>query len=103
MNFQQTELPRIKRDNNVLTDRVLLCMERAEQCVKWLKAQGFTVLGVRVGRRNPRIDIQSSGLCMRLEGAVYITERKNLGIKRGWVAIRHGCEVRWTTEIGGAA
>lgn len=102
MNWILLDNPRIKADTNIVNDHVLSGMERADRCVKWLKAQGFTVFNVTVGRRNPRIEIQASRHCQALEGAVYISERTHLGAKRGWVAIRHGCEVRWT-ETGGAA
>lgn len=101
MNWTQAEPPRIKHDSNILNNHVLKGMERADCCAKWLKAQGFTVLSVHVGRRNPRIEILPSHLCKKLDGAVYITERSNQGTKRGWVALRHGCEVRWEENCGG--
>ena len=101
-NWILQDKPQIKKHTNMLNEHVLHGMESADICVKWLKAQGFTVVNVLVGRRNPRIEIQNSQLCHALEGAVYIAERTSQGAKRGWVAIRHGCEVRWT-ETGGAA
>lgn len=77
------------------------CMHNAQHCANWLQAQGFEVIRVLVGDRNPKIEIAASPLCNRLEGAVYMTERHAGQItRRGWVAVRFGCEVRWE---GGAA
>lgn len=73
----------------------------ADRCRKWLKDQGFEVLAVEKGKRNPRLTIRTSPLCGQLEGAVRMYERSTSGERRYWVAIRFGCEVRWTE--GGAA
>lgn len=70
---------------------------QADFCVKWLQAQGFEVLYVHKGPRNPRVNIRTSPLCEQLEGAVRMYERLHgKPAKRYWVAIRFGCEVRWT-------
>lgn len=74
----------------------------ARQCALWLQAQGYTVLSVLVGSRNPRIEIAQQPLCNKLDGAVFLTERHGGHIARQvWVAQRFGCEVRW--QEGGAA
>ncbi len=97
----------------------------AHQCVQWLKCQGFDVLFVQAGSRlsappspkgsasrvgrilKPRVYIRTSPLCEQLEGAVWMYERithnGNMVSRRYWVAIRLGCEVRWTDEGGSHA
>lgn len=79
---------------------------QSDRCAKWLKAQGFEVLCVQKGPRNPRITIRTSPLCDQLEGAVRMYERVGKTERRYWVAIRFGCEVRWTeteSEVSRAA
>lgn len=87
--------------NNPANKHALTSMNSAYGCAKWLVAQGFTVLDIAVGRRNPRIEIQSCRSCSMLDGSVFIFERTAAGVRRNWVAIRFGCEVRWSE--GGAA
>lgn len=83
-------------------DERLAAAARADYCVRWLKSQGFEVLYVQKGPRNPRVIIRTSPLCEKLEGAVRMYERLHgKPEKRYWVAIRFDCEVRWTD--GGAA
>lgn len=72
-----------------------------DQCVKWLHSQGFEIVSVQAGSRNPRIIIRSSQLCEGLEGAVRRYERIGMNETRYWVAIRFDCEVRWT-DMGDA-
>jgi hypothetical protein len=69
-----------------------------ERCINWLKDQGFDVLYAQRGKRLPRIAIRVSPLCDRLEGAVRMYERTEMGELRYWVAIRFDCEVRWLEE-----
>lgn len=86
----------IKSVSDALHDHLIDGLERAIQCANWLKAQGFTVRHVQAGRRNPRVVIDACRLCLKLDGVVYITERRyNHPIKRSWIAHRFGCEVRW--------
>lgn len=92
--------PGIKRDTTA-NDHIIAGMDKAKGCAKWLIAQGFVVLAVSVGRRNPRIEIQACNRCSGLQGAVYFHERSAAGVRRGWVALRFDCEVRWSD--GGAA
>lgn len=74
----------------------------AGQCVNWLRAQGFDVLRVEATRRNPRITVRAGPLCDALEGAVRRYERilhnGSRTERRYWVAVRFGCEVRWTED-----
>ncbi len=102
MSWELQEAQPIKR-RNLLNEHAMNHMDKAKGCAKWLVAQGFTVLSVAVGRRNPRIEIQTCRRCSALEGAIFIYERTATGARRGWVAIRFDCEVRWTDEIGGIA
>ncbi|MDO8414164.1 MAG: hypothetical protein Q7S51_10295 [Gallionellaceae bacterium] len=95
-NWTLTEKPPIKRHHNVLNDHALSSMDKAKGCAKWLAAQGYTVLAIAVGRRNPRIEIQACRHCSALEGAVFMHERTASGVRRNWVALRFDCEVRWT-------
>ena len=86
----------IKSLGNALHDHLIDGLERVIQCANWINAQGFTVRHVQVGRRNPRVVIDACRLCLKLDGVVHITERRyNQPTKRGWIAHRFGCEVRW--------
>lgn len=101
MNWQLKQRPLIQRsEQSVINDHVMTGLDRATQCTRWLKSQGFTVLNVQVGRRNPRIEIVKARLCDSLDGVIYITERSIKDpSRRGWVAHRFGCEVRWADEV----
>lgn len=90
-----------RRGGRVRQNHVGAGLTNAAQCADWLRAQGYTVLNVLVGSRNPRIEIAPSRRCAALEGAVFLTERHGGQTARQvWVAHRFGCEVRWE---GGAA
>jgi hypothetical protein len=67
---------------------------RADYCVRWLKDQGFEVLGVEDG---PRIIIRNCALCDEFEGAVEGYSRGRLGEQRYKAVIRLDCEVSWRT------
>ena len=101
INWQHSPRPRISKSEHVaLNIHILKTLDRAAQCANWLVAQGFEVLGVSVGRRNPRVEIAPTRLCEQLDGIVHMTERHfNLPTRRYWVAIRFGCEVRWADEV----
>ena len=72
---------------------------QADQCIKWLKAQGFEVSGIQKGISHPRVFFRPSPLCKSLDGSVHRFERLNGIEKRYWFAIRFGCEVRWNDEV----
>lgn len=84
-----------------LNQHALGSMDKARACASWLIEQGFTVLTIAIGRRNPRIEIQASRRCAALDGAIFTHERTPAGVRRGWVAILGECEVRWS-ERGAA-
>src|ERR1019366_2607098 len=69
---------------------------RANYCVRWLRDQGFEVLGVGDG---PRIIIRSSALCDQFEGAVSGYSRSLRGEQRYKTVIRLDCEVRWMDGV----
>lgn len=73
-------------------------MVAAHQCVARLMREGFTVLAVHVGNRNPRIVIQSSARCERLRGAVAIRMCARDGRQSVMVAELEGCQVQWTEK-----
>lgn len=75
--------------------------EKADGCVKWLKAQGFDVVRVEAGATGPRITIRPSPLCKRLDGVVPAYQRIGNIEQRYTFVFRFGCEVRWP-EGGGA-
>lgn len=95
MNLQPQEIT-CARPRNTTQDERLEAAVKADQCVKWLEAQGFDVVQRQTGRRNPRVIIRGGPLCESLEGAVRMYERLGQTEKRYWVAIRFDCEVRWT-------
>ena len=64
---------------------------QADQCVNWLKVQGFEVLRVEAG---PRITIRASALCEKLEGAVACYSRSLHSEHRYKMVTRFDCEVR---------
>lgn len=76
---------------------VLACINHALLCARWLHEQGYTVLKVIAGQRNPRIEIAASRQCARLHGVVHMTERHyNQPTRHSRVAFLFGCEVRWS-------
>lgn len=98
MSWQLIEPPRIRRAGHIITDHVVQSLITAERCVKWLRANGYTVLSVQAGGRVPHIEIAATKLCDKLDGACYLTERRaGQAVQRGWVALRFGCEIRWAS------
>lgn len=74
-----------------------LIAEQADQCVGWLRANGFDVLTIEAG---PRITVRTSPLCDQLEGAVCGFSRGLHGEQRYKMVTRFECEVRWL-DAGG--
>lgn len=69
---------------------------QADECVKWLKRQGFSVLSIQKGHVCARINIRPSPLCEKLEGVVSAFEHPiNEAPKRYSYVYRFGFEVRW--------
>lgn len=73
---------------------------KAYQCASWLRVNGFEVLAVMGGLRQPRVVIRPSPLCEQLDGVVEAYERGPRGERRYQYAMRFGCMVEW---VGGAA
>jgi hypothetical protein len=71
---------------------------KSDQCIRWLKYNGFIVKGIQKGIRRHRIFIENSDLCKTLEGAIYRYERL-LKIERRYLfVLRFDCEVRWNVD-----
>lgn len=96
--WQHKPAPHIQTAERVTTNtHVLACIEHATLCVRWLHEQGYTVLTVIAGQRNPRIEIAATRHCAQLKGVVRMTERHyNQPTRHSWVAFLFGCEVRWS-------
>lgn len=76
-----------------------LLAEQADSCVRWLKAQGFSVLSVEKGKVGTRINIRPSPLCKQFEGVASAYERTVHGEQRYSFVWRFGFEVRWEGEV----
>jgi len=90
MSFDLIEIPR-----RLCPARRFLITEQADQCVNWLKANGFDVLSIEPG---PSITIRTSPLCNELEGAVAGYSRGLHGERRYKMVIRFDCAVYWLDE-----
>lgn len=77
---------------------VTASMAAAQKCVARLLREGFTVLSVHVGNRNPRVLIQNSARCDRLEGAVAMRTHSPEGRMEIMVADFEGCQVHWKVK-----
>lgn len=87
---------------SVLTPRALTPAERrselahkAHQCARWLRINGFEVIAVLGGVRQPRIQVGTSPLCDLLDGAADAYERTLRGERRYRYAVRFDCMVEW--------
>lgn len=69
--------------------------QKAHQCARWLKVNGFEVIAVAGGMRQPRVLIKPDPLCDRLEGAVSAYERSPRGERHYRYAVRFDCMVEW--------
>ena len=67
----------------------------ANYCLKWLESQGFRVLSVKNDEVTPRIIIQRTTLCDKLEDAHQVYERSLHEEHRYMEVLRFGCEIRW--------
>lgn len=102
MNWELVETPANRRTAALpFSEQRRKIRDKADGCVKWLKAQGFSVQRVEPGPVCPRIVIHASPLCDQLEGAIGGFERSTQGECRYSFVFRFGCEVRWYE--GGAA
>lgn len=92
MKVATNELPR-----RVCTGLRFLIAEQADECVTWLKVNGFEVLSVEAG---PRIIVRPSPLCDAFEGAVEAYSRGIYGVQRYKMVVRFKCAVCWLDEGG---
>lgn len=96
MNWEQIETPANRRTAALpYAEQRRKTRDQADGCVKWLKAQGFSVQRIEPGPVCPRIVIHASPLCGQLEGAIGGFERGPHGECRYSFVFRFGCEVRW--------
>lgn len=79
-----------------LNDHICEQLVIARDTARYLMAQGFVVLEVKIGKRRPRINIQTSSRCTTLEAAVRMSCKDGLTRKNVWVADVRGCQVEWT-------
>jgi hypothetical protein len=93
MTWELVEKPRVQETFAEQRRRIAA---QADDCVKWLRAQGFFVLSVWDG---PRVIIRNSPLCDQLEGAVEGYSRGKAGEQRYKTVIRFDCEVRWKVGV----
>ena len=69
--------------------------QQAYQCARWLRINGFDVMAVLGGLRQPRVVIKPSPLCNALEGVVQAYERTAKGERRYHYVVRFECTVEW--------
>ncbi len=92
MTFEIIEQAPRKVSNAALRRQIA---EKAYQCARWLRINGFEVLAVLGGVRQPRVVIRPSTLCYQLEGAVDAFERSPRGERRYRYAVRFDCMIEW--------
>jgi len=68
----------------------------ANQALKLIDHEGYTVTEVRLGSRNPRIWIAEGERATReMDGAICKTEKVGLHRQHDYFAPRFGCEIHW--------
>jgi len=82
---------RIGKQNKLILDH----LSHAYQAALALAADGYTILDVKVGNRNPKIIIQPSRKCRQLHGALRMID--NTGPHRCdvYAARYRGAQVEW--------
>lgn len=78
-----------------VNEHVLGGLWQADAGVKWLVQNGYTVLSVEIGARNPLIWIANCSACQRLDGVMVIRQSGERGIERVMAALVAGCQVQW--------
>lgn len=78
----------------------LMCghIDRVRSVARYLMAQGFVVLNVHVGPRNPRIVVQTCARCAVFDAAVRVRDRVGNTRREIWVAHVRGCQVEWAVN-----
>lgn len=74
---------------------ILRSLADATRCVHRLVSEGYTVLSVHIGNRQPRVVIERSARCARLHGAMSIRFSSNAGRKEIMVAEIDDVQVQW--------
>ena len=71
----------------------------ANQALKFLDHEGYTVTEIRIGARNPKIWILEGERATRqMDGVVCKTETIGLHRQQDYFAPRFGCEIRWQSK-----
>ena len=93
-------LNQLKRITDAIDDRAnghvhdSLCI--ANQALKLLDHEGYTVTEIRIGTRNPKIWILEADRAAReMDGVVCKTEMIGLHRQQDYFAPRFGCEIHW--------
>lgn len=60
-----------------------------------LSEQGYTVLAIEIGKRNPIVRIQGERKCAKLHGAVKIIHGTPGGREETWCCNHKGAQVEW--------
>lgn len=94
----QTKRPVDILNMDAQTLYITQALAAAGRCTARLSREGFTVLGISIGARNPRVVIQRSGRCARLQGAMAMRICNEKGRKQIMVAEVERCEVVWAEE-----
>ena len=74
---------------------ILDTLTSAYRAALHLAEEGFTVLDVRIGTRNPRVFIQNCGRCRKLRGTSAAVRVGPQGREHVMVANVHGAQVEW--------
>jgi hypothetical protein len=88
----------LRRPRHPLNQHLQASMAHAQLVLDQLVADGFTVLKIVVGLRNPIITIANCPKVATLEGACKITHRGGNVQERLMVAVRDGVQVEWVEK-----
>ncbi len=90
-NLAIQEIPTIGKDNSAIID----ALTKAKKVAVTLGHQGFKVLDISVGTRNPRIIINPSPRCKSLDGAEIKREKLSAAVIITMSASIDGVQVEW--------
>lgn len=85
---------RIGEQNRHMLDSLASAYRAAQALVD----DGYTVLDVTVGKRNPLVIIQNCGRCHKLRGVSATRRVGPLGREQVMVAMVHGAQVEWVVR-----
>ncbi|MHB1333425.1 MAG: hypothetical protein ACYCY1_12580 [Sulfuriferula sp.] len=91
------QLKRITDDiDDGANGRIYDSLRIANQALKYLDHEGYTVTDIRIGARNPKIWILEGERATReMDGVVCKTEMIGLHRQQDYFAPRFGCEIHW--------